>query len=100
MKFDRLAWFGTTSYQIEWAGMSVLLLGELSCYFVYSVANSSFLARIPTSPNDFRNVFRVCATIGGTPRHGGEQDPLPKLKQAARQQTALRANHKMWKTTA
>lgn len=100
MKFDRLACFGTTPHQIEWAGMPVFLLGEPSWHSARSVVNLGFLARIPTSANDFRNEFRVRATIGGTPLHGGEQDPLPKLTQAARQQTALRANRKMWKTTA
>jgi len=54
----------------------------------------------PARHADFRNPHQIRSIIGGQPQHAGENDPLPTLTPAAPQPTALRANRKMWKTTA
>ena len=101
-KLGRAACFGTPPHQIAWHAMSVFMLREPPGFSVRSVVNPGFLARVstPGSPNGSRNLHQMRATIGGKPHDAGDKHPLPNLTQAARQPTALRANRKMWKTTA
>ncbi len=96
------ACFATLSHQMAWYADIIGLLREAPRFSARSVMNLGFPAGPSTLARhaDFRNDHQIRVTIGGKPHHAGENDPLPTLTPAARQPTALRANRKMWKTTA